>query len=137
VEGHPPQAVFDGTTAYWAAPFIDGNPPTIEASFSPVADISKILVTAGAPGEAREGLARPRGVTLELLSADGVVVFSRDYELKDEANPQAFDVGAREAATVRIAVRSVYLASTPSAPVAITEIDFFGRLAAPSPAAAP
>ncbi len=48
-KSHPAQSAFDGTTAYWAAPFAEGKPPTIQASFTPVADISKVLVTAGAP----------------------------------------------------------------------------------------
>ena len=135
---HPPQLAFDGTTAYWAAPFADGAPPTIQAGFTPVADISKVLITAGAPGESFKALARPRDVTLEFLDSGGTVIASKSYELKDQAEPQSFDVGAKAAAQVRLTVRSVYLSATAKAPVAITEIEFFGkRQAAASPSAAP
>jgi hypothetical protein len=137
VEGRPAQNAFDGSTAYWAAPFAEASPPTIEAAFIPVADISKVLITAGAPGEVRKTLARPRAVTLQLLSSDGTVILTREYELKDEPAAQSFDVGGKEAATVRLTVRSVYLASDTNAPVAITEIDFFGRLAPSGSAAQP
>ena len=135
---HPPQLAFDGRTSYWAAPFQDGAPPTIQAAFTPVADISKVLFTAGAPGKDFKVLARPRDVTLEFLDAGGTVIASKSYELKDQVEPQSFDVGAKAAATVRLTVRSVYLSETAKAPVAITEVEFFGkRQGAASPSAAP
>jgi hypothetical protein len=124
---HPAQLAFDGTTAYWAAPFVDGQPPTIQAVFSPSADVSKVLVTAGAPGESFKALARPRDVTFEFLDDGGTVIASKAYELKDVATAQPFDVGAKGAAKVRLTVRSVYLAEKANAPVAITEIEFFGK----------
>ncbi len=131
---HPAQLAFDGTTTYWAAPFKDGSPPAIQAAFTPPADISKVLITAGASGQSFKSLARPRDVTLEFLDAGGVVIASKSYELKDQVEPQSFDVGAKAAAEVRLTVRSVYLAATPSAPVAITEIEFFGKRQAASSA---
>jgi hypothetical protein len=137
IPDHPAQRAFDGTTAYWAAPFRDGDPPTIQAGFIPPADITKVLVTAGAPGEAFKELARPRDVRLELLDTSGTVIASKDYELKDQVDPQAFDVGAKGAAALRLTVRSVYLAESPSAPVAITEVELFGRRVEPSPTPAP
>jgi hypothetical protein len=126
---HPPQRAFDGTTAYWAAPFEDGAPPTIAAVFEPPADITKILVTSGAPDQAFKELARPRDITLELLDAGGTVLASKDFELKDQVEAQSFDVGAKGASSVRLTVRSLYLAESPDAPVAITEVEFFGRRA--------
>jgi hypothetical protein len=138
IKDHPAQLAFDGTTAYWAAPFTDGAPPSIEASLVPAADISKVLITAGAPGEKFKALARPRDVTLDLLDAGGTVIASKSYELKDQVDPQSFDVGAKAAAKVRLTVRSVYLAAASSAPVAITEVELFGkRQGVASPSAAP
>jgi hypothetical protein len=137
-DGHPAQLAFDGTTAYWAAPFADGSTPTIQAAFTPAADITKVLITAGAPGEAFKSLARPRDVTLELLDAGGTVIASKSYELKDQAEPQSFDVGGKGASRVRLTVRSVYLAEAQNVPVAITEVEFFGkRAAAATPTTAP
>ncbi|MDA8236280.1 MAG: hypothetical protein M0T75_00120 [Chloroflexi bacterium] len=136
LKDHPAQRAFDGTTAYWAAPFADAAPPRITAAFEPPADISKVLVTAGASGQAFKSMARPRDVTLEFLDAAGTVIAAKDYELKDQPEPQSFDVGAKAAATVRLTVRSVYLAATADAPVAITEVEFFGRRQA-SPSGSP
>ncbi len=134
---HPAQAAFDGTTAFWAAPFAEGKPPRIQASFTPVADISKVLVTAGAPGQDFKSFARPRAVTLEFLGSDGSVIATRDVELKDQVEPQSVDVGAKGAATVRLTVTSIYLSEKPDAPVAVAEVEFFGKRPAPSPTAAP
>jgi hypothetical protein len=134
---HPAQAAFDGRTSYWAAPFVDGSPPTIQAAFSPAADISKVLITAGAPGEAFKTLARPRDVTVELLDAGGTVIASKSYELKDQVDPQSFDVGAKAASAVRITVRSVFLAEDTDAPVAIAEVEFFGKRLGASPSPSP
>ena len=134
---HPAQSAFDGTTAFWAAPFAEGKPPRIQASFTPVADISKVLVTAGAPGQDFKSFARPRAVTLEFLGSDGSVIVARDVELKDQVEPQSVDVGAKGAATVRLTVTSIYLSEKPNAPVAVAEVEFFGKRPAPSPTAAP
>jgi len=125
-KSHPAQSAFDGTTAYWAAPFAEGKPPTIQASFTPVADISKVLVTAGAPARtSRASLAAGRHPRVP--GSDGSVLVTRDVELKDEVEPQSFDVGAKGAATVRLTVTSIYLSEKPNAPVAIAEVEFFGK----------
>ena len=66
------------------------------------------------------------------------MIASKSYELKDQVDPQSFDVGAKAAAKVRLTVRSVYLAAASSAPVAITEVELFGkRQGVASPSAAP
>ena len=137
ITGHEAQKAFDGTTGYWAAPFADGAPPRSKPRSGPSPTSRRSSSLPAHRLRNCKSLARPRGITLDLLSAEGVVIVSRDYEMKDEADPQAFDVGAREAATVRVTVRSVYLASTADAPVAITEIQFFGKLSTSSPAATP
>ena len=92
---HPARLAFDRTRGFWAAPFADGSPPTIEGSFTPPADVTKILVTSGAAGDQYKSFARPRDVTLEFLDAAGTVIASKGYELKDQAEPQPFDVGAK------------------------------------------
>lgn len=134
---HPARFAFDRTLGFWAAPFADGSPPTIEGSFAPPASVAKILVTAGAAGDQYKAFARPRDVTLEFLDAAGTVVASKSYELKDQAEPQPFDVGAKGASRVRLTVRSVFPAEEPSAPVAISEVEFFGSQAGSSPTPAP
>jgi hypothetical protein len=133
---HPARLAFDRTLAFWAAPFADGSPPTIEGSFKPPATVAKILVTAGASGDQYKSFARPRDVTFEFLDAAGTVIASKSYELKDQAEPQPFDVGATGASRIRLTVRSVYPAEDPNAPVAISEVEFFGSQAG-SPSSAP
>jgi hypothetical protein len=134
---HPARFAFDRTLAFWAAPFADGSPPTIEGSFTPPASVVKILVTAGASGDQYKAFARPRDVTLEFLDAAGTIVASKSYELKDLAEPQPFDVGAKGASRVRLTIRSVYPAEKANAPVAISEVEFFGSQAGSSPTPAP
>jgi hypothetical protein len=129
VKEHPAANAWDRTLAFWAAPFADGEPPTIASGFSPPANITKILVTSGAGGDQYKEFARPRDITLDLLDAAGTVVASKSYELKDDATPQTFDVGAKDAAKVRLTVRSVYPAEKAGAPVAVTEVEFFGSQA--------
>jgi len=134
---HPARFAFDRTLGFWAAPFTDGSLPTIQGSFTPPASVAKILVTAGAAGDQYKAFARPRDVTLEFLDAAGTVIVSKSYELKDQAEPQPFDVGAKGATRVRLTVRSVYPAENPNAPVAISEVEFFGSQAGSSPTPAP
>jgi hypothetical protein len=126
---HPAELAWDRTLAYWVAPFATGEQPTIASSFEPSADITKILVTSGATGEAFKEFARPRDVTLDFLDPTGTVVASKDYELKDDAAAQAFDVGAKGVVGVRLTVRSVYPATDAGAPFALAEIEFFGTQA--------
>jgi hypothetical protein len=76
-------------------------------------------------------------VTFEFLDAAGTVIASKSYELKDQAEPQPYDVGAKSSSRVRLTVRSVYPAEAPKAPVAISEVEFFGSQAGSSPAATP
>ncbi len=94
----------------------------ITASFSPTTDISKILITSGAVPDF-QGSPRPHNVTVEFLDAAGVVVTSKDLELKDTKDPQAFDVSAAGVTTFRLTVTSVY-ASSGGQDVAITEVEF-------------
>lgn len=123
IKGHPAQSAFDGfNNTYWAAPVTGGATPTISASFSPPTDIAKILITSGAVPDF-EGSPRPHDVTIDFLDASGAVVASRDLELKDVKDPQAFDVSAKGAATFRLTVKSVY-ASSGGTNVAITEVEF-------------
>jgi hypothetical protein len=133
---HPARLAFDRTLGFWAAPFTDGSPPTIEGSFTPPATVTKILVTSGAVDQYK-AFARPRDITLEFLDAAGTVIASKSYELKEQAEPQSYDVGAKGASRVRLTVRSVFPAEKPNAPVAIAEVEFFGSQAGPSPTAAP
>jgi hypothetical protein len=133
---HPARLAFDRTLGFWAAPFADGSPPTIEGSFTPPATVTKILVTSGAVDQYK-AFARPRDITLEFLDAAGTVIASKSYELKEQAEPQSYDVGAKGASRVRLTVRSVFPAEKPNAPVAIAEVEFFGSQAGPSPTAAP
>ena len=72
-------------------------------------------------------------MTIEFLDSAGTVIVSKSYELKDQADPQPFDVGAKGAAVVRLTVRSVFPAEDPKAPVAISEVEFFGSQAGSSP----
>jgi hypothetical protein len=134
---HPARLAWDRTLAFWAAPFEDGGPPTIQGSFEPPADITKLLVTSGASGDQYKAFARPRDVTFEFLDAAGTVIVSKSFELKDQAEPQSFDVGAKSAASVRLTVRSVYPAETPGNPVALAEIEFFGARAGAAPSPSP
>jgi hypothetical protein len=133
IKGHPARLAFDRTLAFWAAPFVDGAPPTIEASLTPPASITKLLVTAGASGDQYKAFARPRDVSFEFIDAEGATIAAKSYELKDQAEPQPFDVGATGATRVRLTVRSVFPAEDPKAPVAVSEVEFFGSQAgAPS-----
>jgi hypothetical protein len=134
---HPARLAFDRTRGFWAAPFADGSPPTIEGSFTPPASVTKILISGGAAGDQYKSFARPRDLILEFLDAAGTVIASKSYELKDQAEPQPFDVGAKGASRVRLTVRSVFPAEQPKAPVAISEVEFFGSQAGSSPTVAP
>jgi hypothetical protein len=126
---HPARRAWDHSLAYWVAPVAAGSPATIESSFIPPADVAKVLVTAGASGDAYTTYARPRDVTLEFLDANGNVVTSKAFELKQQPEPQAFDIGAKDASRVRLIVSSVYPATDPKAPMALSEIEFFGSQA--------
>jgi hypothetical protein len=136
-EEHPARLAFDRTLAFWAAPFADGSPPTIEGSFAPPAVVTKLLVTAGASGNEYKAFARPRDVTFEFLDAAGTVIASKSHELKDQAEPQSFDVGAKGATRVRLTVRSVFPAEAANASVAVAEVEFFGSQAGSAPTPAP
>jgi hypothetical protein len=126
---HPARLAWDRTKAFWAAPFADGATPTLEGSFSPPADVSKLLVTSGATGDQYKAFARPRDVTFAFLDESGTVIASKAFELKDQAEPQSFDAGAKGATRVRLTVESVYPAETANAPVALAEVEFFGSQA--------
>jgi len=52
---HPARLAFDRTRGFWAAPFADGSPPTIEGSFTPPADVTGGSCRAGTLA-ARAGL---------------------------------------------------------------------------------
>ncbi len=134
---NPARLAFDRTLAFWAAPFADGSPPAIEGAFTPPAAVAKILVTSGASGDKYKAFARPRDVTFEFLDPAGTVIASKSYELKDQAEPQPFDVGATDASRVRLTIRSVYPAEKPNAPVALSEVEFFGSQAGSSSTPAP
>jgi hypothetical protein len=123
VKGHPAQAAFDGfSNTYWAAPATGSPAPEISASFSPVTDISKILITSGAVPDF-QGSPRPHNVTVAFLDATGAVVATKDLELQDTKDPQSFDVSAAGVTTFRLTVTSVY-ASSGGTNVAITEVEF-------------
>ena len=123
IKGHPAQSAFDGfSNTYWASSVANGATPTISASFSPAADVAKILVTSGAVPD-YQGSPRPHDITAQFLDAGGAVVASKDIELKDVKDPQSFDVSAKGAVTFRLTVRSVY-ASSGGTDVAITEVEF-------------
>jgi len=137
VKDHPASKAWDGSLAFWAAPVTASSPATIESAFIPPADINKVLVTAGAAGAQYTAFARPRDVTIQLLDADGAVIVSKDLELKQQPEPQAFDVGGKDASRVRLIVRSVYPAADASAPMALTEVEFFGSQAGAGPSSTP
>ena len=122
-KGHPAQFAFDGfSNTYWAASSTASSTPSISASFSPPAAVAKILVTSGAVPDF-QGSPRPHDISVEFLDATGAVVGSKDLELKDVKDPQAFDVSAKGATTFRLTVKSVY-ASSGGTNVAITEVEF-------------
>jgi len=93
----------------------------ISASFSPPTDIAKILITSGAVPDF-EGSPRPHDVTIDFLDAFGSGRRSRDLELKDVKDPQAFDVSARRRDLPPD--REVVYASSGGTNVAITEVEF-------------
>jgi hypothetical protein len=122
-KGQPAQFAFDGfSNTYWAAAVTGGASPTISASFSPATDIAKVLVTSGAVPDF-QGSARPHDISVQLVDASGAVVASKDLELKDVKDPQAFDVSGKGVTTFRLTVKSVY-ASNGGSNVAITEVEF-------------
>ena len=127
LKGHAPQLMFDGTQGYWAAPFATEPPVQVNAGFSPSATINKVRFVSGASDNFAAD-ARPRNVTLEFLDANGAVVATKAYELKDTHDPQDFDAGAKGVTKLRLTVVSVFPAANAKAPLAITEIQFFGAV---------
>ncbi len=124
ITGHPAQAAFDGfSNRYWAAKA--STLPVISATFSPAADIAKILVTSGASDNFNAD-GRPRDVLVELLDAQGNVITSKTITLTDSKDLQSFDVSAAKATKFRLTVQSIYPGSTADV-VAITEIEFRAR----------
>ena len=125
IAGHGPTMAFDGfNNTYWAAP-ASASQPSVRASFSPPADIAKVLVTSGDPSDF-ESQPRPRTIQLDFMDAKGGVVFTKQFDLQDVKDFQTLDVAASGAASVVITVLSVYQ-STAGKNVSITEVEFRSR----------
>ena len=119
VGGHEAVRAIDGfTNTFWAADITTTPQPTLTLTFERPADIARVLITSGAAGNF-EGQPRPRQIRLTF--SDGSV---SEIELRDEAEPQSHDVGARQVTSANVQVLSVYGGLEGSA-VSITEIEFF------------
>jgi hypothetical protein len=125
IAGHGPTKAFDGfSNTCWAAP-ASAIQPSIQAGFSPPADIAKVLVTSGDPSDF-ESQPRPHTIRLDFMDAKGAVVFTKQFDLQDAKDFQTLDVDAKGAASMTITVLGVYQ-STSGKNVSITEVEFRSR----------
>ena len=125
IPGHGASKAFDGfSNTYWAAS-ANANQPSIRATFSPPADIAKVLVTAG-DSDDFQAQPRPHTIRLDFMDASSAVVFTQQFDLQDTKDFQTLDVNAKGAASVTITVLSVYQ-STSGKNVSITEVEFRSR----------
>ncbi|MGD0862268.1 MAG: zinc-ribbon domain-containing protein [Candidatus Limnocylindrales bacterium] len=125
IAGHGPNLAFDSfSNTYWAAPASESQ-PWISATFSPPADIAKVLITSGDPDNF-EAQPRPHTIRLDFMNAKGAVVFTRQFDLQDAKDFQTLDVDARGAASIKLTVLSVYQ-STAGQNVSVADIEFRSR----------
>jgi len=116
---HPARLVIDLLKpTYWAANTATDKQPMLKLVFSSPVDLDRILVTSGAAQDFAT-LARPKDVHLVFSDKS-----TADLTFKDDPNPQAYDLAAKQVTYVEIHIVTTY-ASAQSSDVAVNEVEFF------------
>lgn len=116
---HPAGLTIDGIKdSYWAANTTTDKQPALKLTFSGPTDIDTILITSGAAASFTT-LARPK--TVHIVFSDKTTA---DLTLKDDPNPQSYDLTARQVTFMDIHITSTY-PSAQSPDVAINEVELF------------
>jgi ribosomal protein L40E len=116
---HPARLVIDLLKpTYWAANTATDKQPVLKLVFSSPVDLDRILVTSGAAQDFAT-LARPKDVHLVFSDKS-----TADLTFKDDPNPQAYDLAAKQVTYVEIHIVTTY-ASAQSSDVAVNEVEFF------------
>lgn len=116
---HPAGLTIDGIKdSYWAANTTTDKQPWLKLTFSGPTDIDTILITSGAAASFTT-LARPKAV--HIVFSDKTTA---DLTLKDDPNPQSYDLTARQVTSMEIHITSTY-PSAQSPDVAINEVELF------------
>ena len=116
---HPARLTIDLLKpTYWAANTATDKQPVLKLVFSSPVDLDRILVTSGAAQDFAT-LARPKDVHLVFSDKS-----TTDLTLKDDPNPQAYDLAAKQVTYVEIHIVTTY-ASAQSSDVAVNEVEFF------------
>ena len=116
---HPSRLTIDLLKpTYWAANTGTDKQPVLKLVFSSPVDLDRILVTSGAAQDFAT-LARPKDVHLVFSDKS-----TTNLTLKDDPNPQAYDLAAKQVTSVEIHILTTY-PSAQSTDVAVNEVEFF------------
>lgn len=119
VSTHPARLTTDLLKpTYWAANTSTDKQPVLTLIFASPVDLDRILVTSGAAQDFAT-LARPKNVRLVFSDKSSITL-----TLKDDPNPETYDIMARHVTYVEIHILSTY-PSAQSSDVAINEVEFF------------
>ncbi|HEY0699055.1 MAG TPA: zinc ribbon domain-containing protein [Micromonospora sp.] len=118
----------DGLTNRYWAPRGAAEGSWVEVRFREPVRVLDLIVTPGVSREQDRFLAagRPRRLAVVATRANGEQV-TGTLDLRDQAGPQEFDFEAADVVTLRLTVRAVYAPAEANPPVAIAEVEFFGR----------
>ncbi|GAA2724083.1 zinc ribbon domain-containing protein [Cellulomonas aerilata] len=118
--------VFDRSWSPGAADTALGQ--SLQLAFDEPFRLVYVLVTPGASRQQEQFLleARPRDVVVTATRSDGTVL-AREFALADEAGEQTLRLGVDDVTAVALTIGSVHPAQDPAAPVAVGEVEIFGR----------
>jgi len=117
LKDHPGRLAFDTfTNTDWEA---SGTSPSLTITFKEPVDLGAVIVHSGA-ADTFVDLRRP--ASLELAFSDGT---SQTLTLKDEHDPQTFDLSASKVDSVTITI--VETNGPAGAPVSLSELEFFRK----------
>ena len=117
IKGHEGRIAFDTfTNTDWQA---NAAAPSLTITFKTPVDLGAVIVHSGSADKFVD-LRRP--ATLELAFSDGT---STTISLKDEHDPQTFDLSASKVESVKITITETN--GPGDAPVSLSELEFFSK----------
>lgn len=130
VPGQEAQLATDGTTDRSWSPGPPDTAPgqSLTLTFDEPFRLVRVLVTPGASQRQEQFLlqARPRDVVIQATGSDGTVR-SAEFRLPDEVGARPLPLVVDDVTAVTVVIDSVYPAQDPAAPVAVGEVEVFGR----------
>lgn len=117
--GHEALLSIDGkSNTYWSADLASAPLPNLILGFERPVDLSRVLITSGASDDFE---AQPRPRDVRLTFSDGS---TSELSLRDEIEPQSYEIDARQVTSVVFEILSVYGGLQGNA-VSVTELEFF------------